>query len=158
MSETETKTETSGVKYDSSKPRYDLLPPLAIESMAQVLTFGAAKYAPDNWRKVDDALNRYRAALLRHTFAMQRGEVFDPETGQPHAAHVMCCAAFIAELELEAHHGVPRQDERLGVEPASQHKLDLSFADPSLAQAFYAKAPLHVRRMPTYERGLEDAE
>jgi len=86
-------------KHDSDKPRYDLLPPIAIDLMAQVMTFGAKKYKPEGWRTVDNAIQRYQAALLRHSFAMLRGEVLDPESGLPHAAHVMCCAAFIAELQ-----------------------------------------------------------
>lgn len=94
----ETQTE-QGQKHDDGKPRYDLLPPIAIDEMAKVMTFGAEKYAPDNWRCVDNAVERYRAALLRHSFAMLSGEELDPETGLPHAAHAMCCAAFLVELE-----------------------------------------------------------
>lgn len=88
----------SGHKADQDKPRYDLLPPIAIDEMAKVMTFGAKKYYPDNWRLVEDANNRYLAAMLRHAFAISRGELKDPETGLPHAAHVMCCAAFLVEL------------------------------------------------------------
>lgn len=89
-------------KHDSEKPRYDLLPPIAIDRMAQVMTFGAKKYKPEGWRTVPDAIQRYQAALLRHSFAMLRGEVIDSESGLPHAAHAMCCAAFIAELTTAA--------------------------------------------------------
>ena len=88
-----------GQKNDQEKPMYNLLPPNAIDSMAKVMTFGAIKYAPNSWQKVDNALERYRAALLRHTFAIQRGECLDAESGLPHSAHAMCCAAFINELE-----------------------------------------------------------
>jgi hypothetical protein len=88
-------------KHDSEKPRYDLLPPIAIDLMAQVMTFGAKKYKPEGWRTVPDAIQRYQAALLRHSFAMLRGEVIDQESGLPHAAHAMCCASFIAELTKE---------------------------------------------------------
>lgn len=64
-----------------------------------MMTFGAEKFTPDNWRHVDNAVERYRAALLRHSFAMLRGKKLYPETGLPHAAHIMCCAAFLVELE-----------------------------------------------------------
>ena len=90
-------------KHDGDKPRYDLLPPVAIDLMAQVMTFGAKKYEPEGWRKVPDAVQRYQAALLRHSFAMLRGEVLDPESGLPHAAHAMCCAAFLAEMHSSDH-------------------------------------------------------
>lgn len=88
-----------GMKYDSDKPMYNLLPAGAINSLAEVLTFGAKKYAPNSWQHVPNGLERYRAALLRHTFAMQAGELIDPESGLPHSAHAMCCCAFINELE-----------------------------------------------------------
>ena len=90
-----------GMKYDQDKPMYNLLPPNAIDDMAKVMTFGANKYSPNSWQDVENGLERYRAALLRHTFAMQRGEVLDQESGLPHSAHAMCCAAFINELEKE---------------------------------------------------------
>lgn len=89
-----------GLKYDQGKPRYDLLPANAIDQLAKVLTFGAEKYAPNSWQEVEDGLERYRAALLRHTFAIQRGELYDAESGLLHASHAMCCAAFIVELEM----------------------------------------------------------
>lgn len=67
--------------------------------MAKVLTFGAEKYSANSWQELEDGEERYRAALLRHTFAIQRGELYDPETGLLHAAHVMTNAAFIIELQ-----------------------------------------------------------
>lgn len=90
---------SAGRKDDQEKTMYNLLPPNAIDSMAKVMTFGANKYAPNSWQNVDNGLERYRAALLRHTFAIQRGEHIDPESKLPHSAHIMCCAAFINELE-----------------------------------------------------------
>jgi hypothetical protein len=89
-----------GLKHDYDKPRYDLLPPVAVEEMAKVLTFGAKKYKPNSWQHVEGGLDRYRAALLRHIFAIQSGEIIDKESGLPHAAHAMCCSAFIVELQM----------------------------------------------------------
>ncbi len=37
--------KATGVKHDGDKPRMDLLDPLALEGLAQVLTFGANKYS-----------------------------------------------------------------------------------------------------------------
>jgi hypothetical protein len=70
--------------------------------MAEVLTFGAAKYSPDNWRKVEDAIERYTAAALRHINARRSGEYLDPESQKPHMAHAMCCIGYVLELEQEA--------------------------------------------------------
>lgn len=95
-------TATSGGrKFDGGKVQYGLLPPLALEETAKVLTFGAQKYEPDNWRRVPNANDRYFDALLRHVWAWKRGEQLDPETGLHHMAHAICCAMFIVDLESE---------------------------------------------------------
>lgn len=85
----------SGIKYDADKPRMDLLDADAIEGLAAVLTFGATKYAAHNWRE-GISNSRLIAALLRHTFAMLRGEYIDKESGLPHIDHVGCCWMFLS--------------------------------------------------------------
>lgn len=90
-----------GVKYDDGKTLYNLIPPLAHEAHAEVLTFGAKKYAPDNWRKVPDAKQRYMNAAFRHLHAHRKGDFLDEESNQPHLAHAMACLSFVLELELE---------------------------------------------------------
>lgn len=89
-----------GVKYDQEKPRLDLIPPLAELEVAKVLTFGALKYAPDNWRKVDSARQRYIAAALRHLNSYRAGEMVDSESGINHIAHAVTGLLFVLELEL----------------------------------------------------------
>ena len=49
-----------GIKYDGEKPKMHLLPPKAIVEISKVLTFGAAKYDAENWRKLDDLQNNTR--------------------------------------------------------------------------------------------------
>lgn len=83
-----------GMKFDQDKPRMDLLDAYATEELAKVLTFGAKKYAPHNWRK-GISYARLIAAALRHIYAFARGEDLDPETGLPHPAHAMCCMMFL---------------------------------------------------------------
>lgn len=87
------------IKHDSDKPRYDLIPPLALDEFAKVLTFGAKKYAPDAWKSVER--DRYIAAAGRHWQALLSGETLDEESKLHHAAHLMCCAAFIIEMDSE---------------------------------------------------------
>ena len=94
-------TTSEGLKYDSEKPKMNLLPPKAIVEISKVLTFGAAKYDAENWRKLDDLQNRYTAGALRHIFAHMDGEELDPETNLSHLAHAMCCLLFKLEIELE---------------------------------------------------------
>ena len=47
-----------GKKFDGDKLRFDLIPAVAEEEIAKILTFGAKKYGPDNWQKLDDFDNR----------------------------------------------------------------------------------------------------
>jgi hypothetical protein len=84
-----------GTKFDSEKIRVDLLDPLALEGLAKVLTFGAKKYGDDNWRG-GLVYSRVIGALLRHLFAIMRGEDNDPESGYPHIDHVGCCWMFLS--------------------------------------------------------------
>lgn len=96
--------EPLGAKYDAGKPRVDLLIdgcPMALESISQVLTFGAKKYADHNWQHVPDGEKRYKAAMMRHVLASSRGEKTDSETGISHLAHAACCILFMLELELK---------------------------------------------------------
>jgi len=92
---------TEGRKYDSGKPQYGLLPPLALLETVKVLTFGAQKYAPDNWRYVDNAQRRYFDAAQRHLWAWKMGETSDPESNLNHLAHALCCIMFLCDLELQ---------------------------------------------------------
>lgn len=86
---------SAGTKYDAGKLPLDLLDPLALEGLAAVLAFGAKKYASHNWRG-GISYSRLIAALLRHAFAILRGERIDPESGLPHVDHVGCCWMFLS--------------------------------------------------------------
>lgn len=83
-----------GKKFDSDKPRMDLLPFDALLEVSRVLALGASKYGDDNWRLVEP-ISRYEAAMLRHLAAHKMGEETDPESGLSHLAHVACNALFL---------------------------------------------------------------
>lgn len=70
------------------KPRWELLPLPDLEDVVKVYTFGAEKYGVGTWRELDDPINRYSAALMRHLVSFQRGEEFDEESGLPALAHM----------------------------------------------------------------------
>ena len=89
--------ETGGRKFDGGKLRYGLVPPLALKATVDVLTFGAEKYEPDNWKHVPDSKRRYFDALQRHVWAWKEGEQLDPESGKHHLAHALCCLMFLYE-------------------------------------------------------------
>lgn len=86
---------TTGLKYDKEKPRMDLLDPDFLEGVAQVLTFGAEKYAAHNWRG-GISISRLIAASYRHLGAINRGENIDGESGLPHVHHLACCSMFLS--------------------------------------------------------------
>ena len=88
----------TGVKYDSKKPDYSLIPPHALDDVAKVLTYGAQKYDRHNWKQLENLDTRYFAAAQRHLWALQRGEILDEETGLHHAAHAICCMMFMLEF------------------------------------------------------------
>lgn len=96
-------TATSGGrKFDGGKRQYGLVPPIAFAQFVDVLTVGAKKYEPDNWRRVPNAVDRYFDAAMRHMWdGWKAGEQLDPETQKHHLAHAMCCLAFIIDLEME---------------------------------------------------------
>jgi len=92
---------TGGRKFDGGKLQYGLLPPLALKATVEILTFGAEKYEPDNWKQVPDSKRRYFDAMQRHLWAWKEGEQNDPETGKNHLAHAMCCLMFLYEHDVK---------------------------------------------------------
>ncbi|WP_127109897.1 dATP/dGTP diphosphohydrolase domain-containing protein [Pararhodobacter zhoushanensis] len=92
---------TAAVKADDSKPRYDLIPPEALEALAEILTFGAAKYAPRNW-ECGFRWGRVFAALMRHLWAWWARSGPDAETGRSHLWHALACLVFLIAFEARA--------------------------------------------------------
>jgi hypothetical protein len=107
------------IKFDSEKPRMDLIDPYAEEMMARALTFGANKYSDHNWRK-GMAYSRLIASSKRHINSFTDGEDLDPESGLPHLAHAMSCMMFLLAMTKYR----PDMDDRWRVEfrPAEQIK------------------------------------
>lgn len=85
----------SGMKFDGNKPRYSLLPKGAVNSVIEVLEFGAKKYSADNWQEVDNAKERYYNAAMRHIDLWWNGEKLDSETNVHHLAHAATNLFFL---------------------------------------------------------------
>jgi hypothetical protein len=85
---------TKGTKNDQQKPIIALIVPEFIEELGKVLTYGAKKYAPENWKK-DLEHERILSALYRHLIAYHKGETHDPETGYSHLSHIACNTMFL---------------------------------------------------------------
>lgn len=89
-----TPSTEEGSRYNQGKLPVGLVPPEAIKGMAEVLDFGAQKYAPRNWEKGMSWTQTYES-LMRHLLAWFQGEDRDPESGLLHLHHVLCNAAFL---------------------------------------------------------------
>ena len=89
-------------KHDEGKLRYSLLDFTFLKQIVKIREYGVKKYRdPEGWKKVPDAKQRYKEALLRHIFAWAEGEEVDPESGLPHLAHAACNIMFIFGLKGE---------------------------------------------------------
>ena len=107
------KNSLGGVKGDGAKPRPTLLLKScnkAVQSVIDVLEYGARKYSADNWKKVEHA--RYLDAAFRHMMAYTSGEVNDTESDRHHLAHAMCCLLFMLQMDLDKEPAVYAKDAK----------------------------------------------
>lgn len=113
----------SGLKYDKSKPRMDLLSTEALTQIAYAMTAGAEKYGDHNWRG-GLAWSRTIAAAMRHLTAFNAGENVDPETGLSHIAHLGCNVMFLLDY-IKSH---PELDDRYLVQ-VNRHIPEIEYLD-----------------------------
>lgn len=104
-----TKKKEVGTKADKGKLRWSLLPLDAIRAAIRVFMFGAEKYGEENWSLGMD-FTRIYDANIRHLTAWKDGEDLDPETGESHIAHALCCSLMLLSLILRGHG--PKYDDR----------------------------------------------
>ena len=84
-------------KADGGKLMMELIPTTAFTSLAKVLTYGAKKYEPNSWQRVER--ERYVGAILRHLVAyIENPTGKDEESGLMHIEHVLCNAAFLNDM------------------------------------------------------------
>lgn len=97
--------QNEGLRYDTGKPKWHLVPMHLLEGMVKVLEFGAQKYDDHNWRK-GMAYSKITNSLQRHLNAWNSGENIDPESGLHHVDHILCNAMFLsgAIREFEGKH------------------------------------------------------
>lgn len=97
-----TREGLSGRKDDSGKTLFVKAVlasfPKALEAVAEVSQYGANKYSWFNWKKVENAEDRYSEAMVRHFMHELGGKKIDEESGFNHAIHVAWNA--LARLEL----------------------------------------------------------
>lgn len=126
------------LKYDDGKVRLELIDPEFIEGVGKVLTFGAGKYEPDNWKKgtsVDE--KKIQGSLYRHLTAYMKGEVIDAESGLSHLYHIGCNAMFLAYYERHRTEHKGQMSIRLdGFEPVSIADCHEATSDSLEEEAF----------------------
>ena len=82
-----------GVKNDDGKLRWDLMPFEPLDALAEVVTYGANKYKPNNWQSLKS--DRLFAAGMRHLSKYKQGEIIDAESGLPHLNMAFCNLYFL---------------------------------------------------------------
>jgi len=87
-----------GKKFSKGKRMWNLLPWNTLENVVDVLTAGAEKYSPDNWKHVKDGKAEYHNAMIRHLRKLENGEFLDKDSGLPGTSHMLCCALFYSWL------------------------------------------------------------
>jgi hypothetical protein len=95
-----------GMRFNTGKTRFDLIPQSWIRSLAQILTVGAAKYEPRNWEK-GLSYSETLGSLHRHLDAWLGGERYDKETKCHHLGHVAWNALALMTMELR---GIGKDD------------------------------------------------
>lgn len=83
-----TDNKHQGIRFNKGKLRYDLIHPWAHEQLVKVFTMGAEKYTPRNWEK-GMSWSSVIASLKRHLNEIEKGNDYDEESKQLHAAHLM---------------------------------------------------------------------
>ena len=89
------------MRKNDGKPKLTkvLLMPEALKGLESVLVFGEGKYdAAERKSWMNYKPNEVLDSMLRHTMAIINGEEIDPESGLPHASHMLFNAAVYAEL------------------------------------------------------------
>ncbi len=77
----------------------EYLEPALEAPLAHVMKHGADKYGRRNYRDTPCKISTYVGAIRRHTLAWQTGEDIDPDSGQPHLAHIAACCAVMLGAE-----------------------------------------------------------
>lgn len=76
-----------GTKDDGAKVKWEFLPFKQLEHVARVGMYGSKKYAPENWKHVENGKMRYWNAAMRHLTEWKEEGPNDKGSGLRHLAH-----------------------------------------------------------------------
>lgn len=82
----------------AAKPNAQDIPWDTLYAVMRVANSGAAKYGSMDWRKKNGDPSITLNKIFRHWTALMRGEVFDAESGEHHAAHIAMCALILLDI------------------------------------------------------------
>ena len=121
----------AGGKQSGSPYRADLLPALAVLSVAGVLKLGADKYGANNWRAIPspDHLNH----LITHVFAYLAGD-----TSDDHLSHAATRALFALELHEDAKRATVDAIFAEAADCTSTSYADAKACEPSMPRVYIA--------------------
>lgn len=110
------KDDGTGKKYDGGKSMVGTAFKIFANSLLGIgacVEFGTHKYPKsDNWKLVEDGINRYTNSLMRHLAKHFSGQERDPETGLPHLFHAGWNMLAIIEFYLMEHPDIVKEIQR----------------------------------------------
>jgi len=87
------------MKHDDGKVDWTVLMdgfPDALREVLAVYLYGMQKYERGSWKTID--VDRWKAAVWRHTMDLAGGEIYDKESGLRHEAHITAGKLIILQL------------------------------------------------------------
>lgn len=154
-----------GRKFDTGKSpvRKGVLEyfPRAILTIGLVSGFGAEKYDWNNWEHLEDAVERYGDAEIRHICEAAISGDTDADSGLAHAAHEAWNALAVLELKLREKEVKEKEAKQLAESEAEGHRLD-SFRymfHPSNCKPFpkrYVGVDLAMANAPEFKEGIKE--
>lgn len=87
---------TKAVKFDAGKPKITLVPPRALIEVAKAMTYGAKKYAADNYLNGGFTQRQLLDSAMRHINSHLQGEDID-ESGNTHLSHAAASIMMLIE-------------------------------------------------------------
>lgn len=128
---------------DPTKPDLSRVLGDLADSVARVIAGGDAKHGPDTWRALSPS--DFIAAASRHLAAVKRGEYLDPESQEPHWAHVIVNAMYAHEVTSRVGREVPL-DAQLRLQDVQRwHTVRMRGPNQSVAEHSYNVAAMGRR-------------
>ena len=88
----------------------------ALEAVGLVGTYGATKYSDGGWKSVENGVERYNDAMMRHWIKKMCGGKVDKESGLAESANIAWNALAVLQLELDKVEALPDNlDEDCGL-------------------------------------------